>query len=127
VVVLVGIGVWQRPNMVALSRSSRAPAADPARAVPPPAATRPKITDRIEPGSPQAPATPAPRPQAATPAAQKVVLYEEDPADPNGKRFVGSAIWRTETETPGPGQPPQLAIRAALPLPDPNLAIPSSL
>ena len=38
-----------------------------------------------------------------------MVLYEEDPADPNGKRFVGSAIWRTETVTPGPGQPPELA------------------
>src|SRR5262249_29818349 len=45
---------------------------------PPPAATRPKITDRIEPSSPQSPA--APGTQAAVPAAQKVVLYEEDPA-----------------------------------------------
>src|SRR5262249_34240485 len=67
VAVLVGIGVWQWPNMVALSRSSRAPAVDTARDVPPPAATRPKITDRIEPGSPQAPATPAPGTQAAVP------------------------------------------------------------
>src|SRR5262249_34137265 len=56
VVVLIGIGVWQWPNMVALYRSFRAPAVDTARDVPPPAATRPKITDRIEPGSPQAPA-----------------------------------------------------------------------
>src|SRR5262249_8366258 len=79
VAVLVGIGVWQWPNMVALYRSFRAPAVDTARDVPPPAATRPKITDRIEPGSPQAPATQAPATQAAVPAAQKVVLYEEDP------------------------------------------------
>jgi hypothetical protein len=28
------------------------------------------------------------------------------------KRFVGSAIWRTETVTPAPGQPPELAVRA---------------
>jgi hypothetical protein len=28
--------------------------------------------------------------------AQKVVLYDEDSADPNGKRFVGSMISRTE-------------------------------
>jgi hypothetical protein len=127
VVVLVGIGVWQWPNMVALYRSFRAPAVDTARDVPPPAATRPKITDRIEPGSPQAPATPAPAPQAATPAAQKVVLYEEDPADPNGKRFVGSAIWRTETVTPGPGQPPELAIRADVEVPERKLAMTWSL
>ena len=28
--------------------------------------------------------------------AQRVVLYEEDPADPKGKQYVGSVIWRTE-------------------------------
>jgi hypothetical protein len=127
VVVLIGVGVWQWPNMVALYRSFRAPAVDTARDVPPPAATRPKITDRIEPGSPQAPAMPAPTTQAATPAAQKVVLYEEDPADPNGKRFVGSAIWRTETVTPGPGQPPELAIRADVEVPERKLAMTWSL
>jgi hypothetical protein len=127
VVVLIGIGVWQWPNMVALYRSFRAPAVDTARDVPPPAATRPKITDRIEPGSPQAPATAAPATQAAAPAAQKVVLYEEDPADPNGKRFVGSAIWRTETVTPGPGQPPELAIRADVEVPERKLAMTWSL
>jgi len=119
--------VWQWPNMVALYRSFRAPAVDTARDVPPPATTRPKITDRIEPGSPQAPATQAPATQAAVPAAQKVVLYEEDPADPNGKRFVGSAIWRTETVTPGPGQPPELAIRADVEVPERKLAMTWSL
>jgi hypothetical protein len=65
--------------------------------------------------------------QAAAPAAQKVVLYEEDPADPNGKRFVGSAIWRTETVTPGPGQPPELAIRADVEVPERKLAMTWSL
>src|SRR5262245_3691147 len=127
VIVLIGVGIWQWPNMVALYRSFRAPAVDTAREVPPPAATRPKITDRIEPGSPQAPAAPAPGTQAAVPAAQKVVLYEEDPADPNGKRFVGSAIWRTETVTPGPGQPPELAIRADVEVPERKLAMTWSL
>jgi hypothetical protein len=55
------------------------------------------------------------------------VLYEEDPADPNGKRFVGSAIWRTETVTPGPGQPPELAIRADVEVPERKLAMTWSL
>jgi hypothetical protein len=127
VVAVVGIGVWQWPNMVELYRSFRAPAVDTARDAPPPAAARPKITDRIEPGSPQAPAAPGPATQAAVPAAQKVVLYEEDPADPNGKRFVGSAIWRTETVTPGPGQPPELAIRADVEVPERKLAMTWSL
>src|SRR5262249_47412791 len=64
-------------------RPSRARAAAPARAVPPPATPRPKIPARIDPGGRQPPATPAPATQAPVPAAQKVVLYEEDPADPN--------------------------------------------
>jgi hypothetical protein len=127
VVLVVGTGVWQWPNMVALYRSFRAPAVDTAHDAPPPAATRPKITDRIEPSSPQSPAAPGPATQAAVPAAQKVVLYEEDPADPNGKRFVGSAIWRTETVTPGPGQPPELAIRADVEVPERKLAMTWSL
>ena len=127
VVLIIGIGVWQWPNMVALYRSFRAPAVDTAHDTPPPAATRPKITDRIEPSSPQSPAAPGPATQAAVPAAQKVVLYEEDPADPNGKRFVGSAIWRTETVTPGPGQPPELAIRADVEVPERKLAMTWSL
>jgi cyclophilin family peptidyl-prolyl cis-trans isomerase len=62
-------------------------------------------------------------PKEFSPPAQKVVLYEEDPADPMGKRFVGSAIWRTETVTPGPGQPPDLAIRADVEVPGRKLAM----
>jgi hypothetical protein len=128
VVVLAGLGVWQWPNMVALYRSFRTPATtEVARETQPSTAARPKITDRIEPGSPQTPATPAPGTQAGVSAAQKVVLYEEDPADPNGKRFVGSAIWRTETVTPGPGQPPELAIRADVEVPERKLAMTWSL
>lgn len=127
VVVIVGLGVWQWPNMVALYRSLRAPAVETAREAPPAATTRPKITDRIEPGSPQTAATPAPGTQPGTTAEQKVVLYEEDPADPNGKRFVGSAIWRTETVTPGPGQPPEVAIRADVEVPERKLAMTWSL
>jgi hypothetical protein len=118
---------WQWPNMVALYRSFRAPAVETAREVAP-VATR-KIPDRIEPGSQPAPASPASVPgspgtaPAAAAVAQKVVLYEEDPADPNGKRFVGSAIWRTETVTPGPGLPPELAVRADVEVPERKLAM----
>jgi hypothetical protein len=60
-------------------------------------------------------------------AAQKVVLYEEDPADPNGKRFVGSVIWRTATETPAPGQPPEFSIRADIEVPERKLVVTWSL
>jgi hypothetical protein len=121
-VVLGGL-LWQWPNMVALYRSFRAPAVETASRETPAATARPKIVDRIEPGSQSTPLTP----QAAAAVAQKVVLYEEDPADPNGKRFVGSAIWRTETVTPGPGQPPELAIRADVEVPERKLAMTWSL
>ena len=80
----------------------------------PPIVARPKITDRIEPGRQQS-------------VAQKVVLYEEDPTDPNGKRFVGSAIWRTEMVTVVPGQPPELVIRADIEVPERKLAVTWSL
>ena len=36
--------------------------------------------------------------------AQRVVLYEEDPNDPQGKRAVGNAIWRTDAISPGTGK-----------------------
>jgi hypothetical protein len=55
--------------------------------------------------------------QAGDAVAQKAVLYEEYPSDPNGKRFVGSAIWRTENVMPDPGQPPELTIRADVEVP----------
>jgi hypothetical protein len=55
------------------------------------------------------------------------VLYEEDPADPQGKRFVGSALWRTETVSPGSGQKPELAVRADVEVPERKLVMSWSL
>lgn len=67
-------------------------------------------------------------PGAALPAvAQRVVLYEEDPKDPQGKRFVGSAIWRTETVSPGPGLAPELAVRADVEIPERHMTVTWSL
>jgi hypothetical protein len=47
---------------------------------------------------------------AVVPVAQRVVLYEEDPSDPRGKRYTGSVSWRTESAPPGPGLAPETAI-----------------
>jgi hypothetical protein len=85
-----------------------------------------KLTARIEPASPSS-TSPIPRPQAGGALAQKAVLYEEDPANPNGQRFVGSVLWRTEHVTPGPGQPPELAIRADIQVPQRKLGMTWSL
>src|SRR2546421_1476484 len=93
---------WQRDRIGSLVARVRAPATQPGDA----AAPKPKITDRV--GQPstqtdtQSPAT-AQNAGPVAAVAQRVVLYEEDPADPQGKRYVGSAIWRTETVTPAPG------------------------
>jgi hypothetical protein len=84
--------------------------------------SRPKIPDRV--GQPSAQAdkgagtAPAGKDAQVAAVAQRVVLYEEDPNDPQGKRLVGSAIWRTETVSPGAGQAPELAIRADLEIPE---------
>ncbi|MGH6683707.1 MAG: hypothetical protein ACRECA_07250, partial [Pseudolabrys sp.] len=87
-----GAGYWQRHTIMSVVASFRsAPAPKPREAAEP--AGRPKIADRI--GAPSGTPGAANAPAAAV--AQKVVLYDEDPSDPKGKRYVGSALWRTET------------------------------
>ncbi len=111
---IAGAGYWQRQaisSIVANLRSSDS-APKPREAVP---AGRPKIADRIG-AAGDAASSSANAPAAAV--AQKVVLYDEDPNDPQGKRYVGSALWRTETVSPGPGLAPELAIRADVEIPE---------
>jgi hypothetical protein len=138
---LGGVIVWQWPNVASLYRAARAPSA-PATQVgddAQPTKTRSaKITDRLEQSGNPATAAPSPSESAvatapaAIPApgaavAQRVVLYEEDPSDPNGRRFVGSAIWRTERISPGPNQPEDIAIRADVEIPERKLTMTWSL
>jgi hypothetical protein len=86
-----------------------------------PAATPKNVEDWIEPARPQGAII---RDTQQSPdVRQKVVLYEEDPADPNGKRYVGSAIWRTEMVTPSAGQPQELAIRADIEVPERKIMV----
>lgn len=118
---LAGAAYWQRDTISSMVASLRsAPEPKPPTAPP----TQPKITDRI-PETDTGPKT-ATAPAAAV--AQKVVLYEQDPGgDPKGKRFVGSAIWRTETVSPGPGLAPELAIRADVEIPERHMRMTWSL
>jgi hypothetical protein len=55
---------------------------------------------------------------AGADVAQRVVLYEEDPELSNGKQFIGSAVWRTDTVTRGANQPPDVVVRADIDIPD---------
>jgi hypothetical protein len=66
-------------------------------------------------------------PQQGPEVAQHAVLYEADPNDPQGKRFAGSVVWRTETVSPGPGLAPELAVRADISIPERHMTVTWSL
>lgn len=123
---IAGAGYWQRDNIMSMVASLRSPspAPKPASQQAQQPAGQPKIADRIGPSSDGTPSS-ANAPAAAV--AQKVVLYDEDPSDPQGKRYVGSAIWRTETVSPGPGMAPELAIRADIEIPERRMRMTWSL
>ena len=55
--------------------------------------------------------------------AQRAVLYEEDPNDPLGKRFIGSAAWRTQSVSYEPGQPSDLAVFVDIEIPERKLTM----
>jgi hypothetical protein len=113
VVVLAGAGLllgpklW--PSIKGLLKSQ--PVAEAPKTPATDSGLRPKITDRIgQPGSSQ-----------VAPVAQKAVLYEQDASDPQGKRFDGTVVWRTDQIAGTNGQPPELAVRADVEIPDRKL------
>jgi hypothetical protein len=72
-------------------------------------APRPKIADRVGQSSSS---------DQIAPVAQRVVLYDEDPAEPKGKQYVGNVVWRTEQLKGTAGAPGDLAVRADIDIPD---------
>jgi S1-C subfamily serine protease len=82
-------------------------------------APSPKYSDRVpqDQGAGQAPGAGTQGIQTAPAVAERAVLYEEDPNDQQGRRYIGSAIWRTETVSPGPGLAPEPAARADIKIP----------
>ena len=65
-----------------------------------------------------APASTPSQPQTLPPGAERVVLYEEVPSDPNGKRYTGSVVWRMEQMPPAAGGGSELAVTAHVSVPD---------
>jgi hypothetical protein len=133
VIILAGVGAttaWQWSNITGLYQryahlGTKSPVQTPTAPT-----QQPKFSGRVpqEQSAGQAPAAGTQGSQTTAPAvAQRVVLYEEDPGDPQGKRSVGSAIWRTETVSPGPGLAPELAVRADVEIPDRKMAVTWSL
>jgi hypothetical protein len=117
---IVGLIYWKRDTIATFYQALRGPPSQAARDAPP---TRPKIADRIGPATQPA----QPRTGGVPAVAQRVVLYEEEQNDPQGKRYIGSAIWRTETVSAGPGQPPDLAVRADVEIPERQITMTFSL
>ena len=124
-VALIAVGaslfVWQglRNPFVPSTVAERAPATSPSTASPQLQA-QPKVgvdiiqdnsktTDRID------------QPGLQAPVAPRVVLYDEDPSDPQGKQYAGQVAWRTEQIAGTNGQPSDLAIRADVDVPDRKL------
>jgi hypothetical protein len=127
-ILLIGAGsllYWQRDTIssaasgiMSLLRSSGTP---PQREATAPA--QPKITDRV--GQPSA--VQPQQPSTNVPVAQRVVLYEEDPQDPQGKRYVGTVLWRTETKAATAGRPPDIAVRGDINIADRQMTVTWSL
>lgn len=122
VLVLAGAGLLLGPKLWSMVRGGSATAPQPVAEAPKaPAgdsAVKPKIADRV--GQPGQPAQVAP-------IAQKVVLYDEDPADPQGKRYEGRVVWRVDQVAAANGQPPDVAVRADIEVPDRKLKMTLSI
>ena len=119
---LAGAVAWQWSNITALysfvshMRSRQTPVAQQP-------AAQPKISGRVPQEQAGQPPAAAPNAQAPAEGAQRVVLYEEDSNNPQGKQYVGSAVWRTETVSPGSGLAPELQVRADITIPERNMTV----
>jgi hypothetical protein len=116
---LAGAVYWQRVPLKNFFTSMRSQPSQTERGVAAPA--QPKIADRV--GQPSSTANQGP----VAAVAQRVVLYEEDPTDTQGKRYVGSVIWRTEMVAPAGAQTPELAVRADLEIPERRITMTMSI
>jgi hypothetical protein len=109
VLILAGAAILWGPAAVSYVRSMLNPSATvqaPKDSTTP--APRPKIADRV--GQPSS--------ETVAPVAQRVVLYDEDPADPKGKQYVGTVVWRTEAIKGSGNAPGDLAVRADVDIPE---------
>ncbi|MDB5564550.1 MAG: hypothetical protein JWP84_1116, partial [Tardiphaga sp.] len=112
VMIVVGAGILAGPKLMQMvgMGSSTPVVVDSSKDAP--LAPKPKIADRV--GQPSTGETLAP-------VAQRVVLYDEDPAEPKGKQYVGTVVWRTEPIKASGGKPADIAVRADIDIPERKL------
>jgi hypothetical protein len=106
IMVLVGAAILWGPRAYSSLRAMLRTTPPVVEAAPKDSGPRAKIADRVGQGGEQ----------IAT-IAQRVVLYDEDPAEPAGKQYVGSVVWRTEM-VKGSGGASDVAVRADLEIPE---------
>jgi hypothetical protein len=110
VLILVGAGIlWGKSVVASVSGLFKPSAVAEAPKDSSSPLSKPKIPDRV--GQPSSS-------DQVAPVAQRVVLYDEDPADAKGKQYVGSVVWRTEPIKASGSQPADLAVRADIEIPD---------
>ncbi len=129
-VIVAGLGAmvsWQWSNISGLYQFLTNMRSKPTQTAQPPTG-EPKFAGRVpQDQTRQPPTTATPKEQSGPALAQRVVLYEEDSANPQGKQYVGSAVWRTETVSPGSGLAPELQIRADVTVPERHMTLTWSL
>ena len=116
---LVGLAAiisWQWPHFSELYRSvAQIVVKQQSGQAVPPTASQSSFLERF-PWEESTAATAPPGSQTLPALAQRVVLYEEDSSDPQGKRYFGSVSWRTETVSPAPSS--DVAVRADVKIPE---------
>jgi hypothetical protein len=128
VVVLIGVAAWLlrvQPSELEQAGEDAPKAQAEAPKVPE------RVTDRL-PGAGQGPGQPPPSPgappRADVPVAQRALLYEENPAEPqNPKATPGRALWRVDALNPGQGQALEMVVRASVEVPGAGLSLALSL
>jgi hypothetical protein len=96
------------------------PSANPA-----PVTAPPPVVAAPPPQSSPTPSTVAPPAGQAglpIPIAQRAALFQETPGSDSGNLLTGTVVWRTQTVSVGPGQPPDLALIGDIQVPERRLA-----
>ena len=117
--ILVGLAAiisWQWPHFSELYRSvAQTVVKHQSDQTVPQTASQLSFLDRF-PGEQGTAAMGTPGSQTLPTLAQRVILYEEDSFDPQGKRYFGVVSWRTETASPA--QSSDVAVRADVKIPN---------
>ena len=122
--ILIGLAAiisWQWPHFSELYRSvAQILVKEHSGQAVPQTASQSSFLDRF-PGEQGTAAMGTPGSQTLPTLAQRVVLYEEDSSDPQGKRYFGLVSWRTETVSPAPSS--DVAVRADVKIPERRVTV----